>query len=112
LPPRAQEQLKIALSKNAGRVIDLFREWDADGDGQVSKKEFRKAMPLLGFDASKEVIDTLFDEYDDDGAGSIGYKELRKMLAPSAAPSAAPAASAKAKAGKAAEAPKKPAKRK
>ena len=32
------------------RVIDLFREWDEDGDGTVSKKEFRKAVPMLGLD--------------------------------------------------------------
>ena len=102
------EQLKLALSKSAGarthaartdatpcsargpdfsrpgaagRVIDLFREWDADGDGQVSKKEFRKAMPLLGVDFPKDVIDGLFDEFDVDGGGSIGYAELKKMLA-------------------------------
>ena len=27
------EQLRMALVAKAGRVIDLFREWDADGDG-------------------------------------------------------------------------------
>ena len=36
------------LTTNAVRVIDLFREWDEDGDGVVSKKEFRRAMPMLG----------------------------------------------------------------
>ena len=41
-----QDQVRDALSKNAVRVIDLFREWDEDGNGTVSKKEFRKAMPL------------------------------------------------------------------
>jgi len=43
-----QEQLRRVLTTNAVRVIDLFREWDEDGDGIVSKKEFRRAMPLLG----------------------------------------------------------------
>ena len=36
-------QLRDALSKNAVRVIDLFRDWDDDQSGNVSKKEFRKA---------------------------------------------------------------------
>ena len=49
-PPPSQ--LRNMLSKNAVRVIDLFREWDEDGDGTVSKKEFRKAMPLLGLEVS------------------------------------------------------------
>ena len=39
-----QAQLRDALAKNAARVIDLFREWDEDGNGEVSKKEFGKAM--------------------------------------------------------------------
>ena len=32
------EQLRDALSANAVRVIDLFREWDEDGSGSVCKK--------------------------------------------------------------------------
>ena len=82
------EQLKQALSKNAGRVIDLFREWDADGDGQVSKKEFRKAMPVLGLEVPTKEIDALFNEWDKDGGGSISYEELKKLLKGPAAPAA------------------------
>ena len=76
------EQLREALSKNAGRVIDLFREWDQDGDGNVSKKEFRKAMPKLGFDVPAKDVDVLFDSFDPDGSGSIDFTELKKMLRP------------------------------
>ena len=36
------EQLRDAISAQAVRVIELFREWDADGDGTVSKKEVRR----------------------------------------------------------------------
>ena len=34
-----QEQLRDILVENAVRVIDLFRDWDDDGNGRVSKKE-------------------------------------------------------------------------
>jgi len=61
-------------------VIDLFHEWDTNGDGTVTKKEFRKAMPVLGFDAPKEEVDALFDQFDNDGSGLMGFKELQKML--------------------------------
>ena len=44
------EQLKQALLKNAGRVMDLFREWDEDGDGQITRKEFRAAMLRMGLE--------------------------------------------------------------
>ncbi len=74
------EQLREALSKNAVRILDLFREWDADGDGEISKKEFRKAMPKLGFEVPLNVIDELFDSADPDGSGVIDLKELQKML--------------------------------
>jgi len=78
------EQLKAALDKNQTKVLDLFREWDADGDGNVSRKEFIKAMPILGLDAPKEAINAVFDEFDPDGSGSVSYHELKKMLRVSA----------------------------
>jgi hypothetical protein len=80
------EQLRLALSKNAARVIDLFREWDEDKDGKVSKKEFRKAMPALGFDIPVKEIDALFDANDPDRSGSMEFKELKAMLKPSRGP--------------------------
>ena len=38
-------------------MIDLFREWDEDGDGTVTKKEFRKAIAHLGLHAPPHVVD-------------------------------------------------------
>lgn len=46
--------LRDALAANAVRVIDLFREWDQDGDGVVDREEFRRALELTGFSAPKE----------------------------------------------------------
>ena len=85
------EQLRDALSKHAIKVMDLFREWDENGDGNVSKKEFRRAMGLLGFDVPKTEIDALFDAFDPDGSGAMEFKELQKMLR-HAAPAADPKA--------------------
>ena len=59
------------LTAKAVRVIDLFKQWDEDGNGAVSKKEFRKAMPLLGFEVPKEEVDKLFDSMDPDGSGAL-----------------------------------------
>ena len=68
---------------------------DTDGDGEVSRKEFHKAMPLLGFEASKKDIDELFNSWDSDGGGSLDFKELRRILsAPTPAPAAAAAKAA------------------
>ena len=54
---RSCRQLRDALSAAAVRVIDLFREWDADGNGKVTRDEFHKAMGQLGFDAPAADID-------------------------------------------------------
>ena len=75
-----REQLKEALRRSATRVIDLFREWDEDGDGTVSKKEFRRAMPLIGLDLPRKEIDGVFDTWDPDGSGEIGLNELNTIL--------------------------------
>ena len=73
--------LGLALKKNAARVIDLFRQWDTDGDGEVSRPEFHKAMPALGLgDLEKADIDELFNTWDADGGGSLDFKELSTIL--------------------------------
>ena len=75
-----REQIRQALNKNSVRVIDLFRDWDDDQSGSVSKKEFRKAMNQFGLDAHRKEVDALFDSWDPDHSGSIEYKELNKLL--------------------------------
>ena len=74
------EQLRDALSKASVRVIDLFREWDDDNNGKVSRAEFHKAMGEMKFDAPPEEIDRLFDEWDPDGSGVLELNELSKLL--------------------------------
>ena len=74
------EQLRDALVANSMRVIDLFREWDDDGNGEITKEEFRKAIPRLGLVGHSDSIDTLFDEFDLDHGGTITFRELNKQL--------------------------------
>ena len=76
------KQIGNALRDNGGRVLDLFREWDTDGDGEVTRKEFHVAMPKLGLEVSKQAIDDLFTEWDSDGGGVLKLKELQKILKP------------------------------
>ena len=64
----------------ATRVLDLFRSWDRDGDGEISNAEFHKAIPALGLTAPREDVEVLFKLWDVDGGGSLNYKELRKIL--------------------------------
>ena len=73
------EQIANALRQSSSRLLDLFRQWDADGDGDISRKEFHKAMPALGLEVPKADVDKLFDEWGG-GDGTISYKEMSKML--------------------------------
>ena len=75
-----QQQLQQVLRDNAVRVIDIFREWDEDGDGLVSKKEFRNAVSALGYQAPREDVDAVFNLFDEDGSGMIEYGELKRAL--------------------------------
>ena len=50
-------------------MMDLFREWDEDGDGEITKKEFRAAMTRMGLDLPKKDVDGLFDSWDPSGGG-------------------------------------------
>ena len=74
------ELIRDALADNAVRVIDLFRDWDENGDGRISQKEFYQAMAPLGLDVSREEALELFDQFDTDSSGKIEYKELNSML--------------------------------
>ena len=55
--------LRHALTKNAVRVIDLFRDWDFNGDGQLSRKEFLKGVAMMGLPGG-EAAGQLFDTWD------------------------------------------------
>ena len=48
-----QTQLRQALTNSGTRIIDLFRQIDVDGDGTITKKEFRNSLPKLGLSAPK-----------------------------------------------------------
>ena len=78
--PPISEQIQAALRANAGRVIDLFRSWDADGDGVVTRPEFHRAMTELGLEVPRLAVDDLFSQWDRDGGGTLALRELSKIL--------------------------------
>ena len=75
------EQLAEALTANLGRVIEVFRAWDGDGSGMISKREFRQGLSMLGLkEVAREQVDSLFDQIDTDHSGEIEYSEINKKL--------------------------------
>ena len=74
------EQLHEAIREAHVRLSDLFREWDADSNGAVTRDEFHEAMRHVHFDAPRDKVDELFDEWDPDKSGSIDLMELQKIM--------------------------------
>ena len=75
-----EEQIARALQNRMTRVMDLFKAWDESGDGQISPKEFRRAMSSIGVRASKEELNSVFASWDPDGNGSIEFDEMSAII--------------------------------
>lgn len=58
---------------NLRRAFSLF---DRDGDGYISKKEFRQGWLTLGLDLTYDEIDDLMKLVDNSGDGQISYDEF------------------------------------
>jgi len=78
--PTVEAQLGAAIVARNWKAADIMMRWDADGDGSLSKGEFRQNVQDLGVLGKPEAIDALFDEYDGDGGGELDLKELRPTL--------------------------------
>jgi len=74
------EALKNTLSRNAGRVIDLFRDWDSDGNGMLDKGEFRSALKRMELYVENSAADAIFDTWDAKGEGELSLQQLQSIL--------------------------------
>ena len=75
-----QEQLRKVLKENHVKLVELFQQWDDDGNGGLDKKEWRRGVAAIGYEAPKADIDAIFDSMDDDGNQFIEFAELKAAL--------------------------------
>ena len=77
-------QLRKVLTASFTKVADIFRDIDTNGDGAISREEFRRVvlddLGLARVGATPEAVDALFGELDVSGDGLIEYAELHKVL--------------------------------
>ena len=69
------------LSK-VGKIDNMMREWDINGDGEISKIEFRQCVTgkSLKVKAENKDIDAFFSKMDQDGGGSLELHEMKPAL--------------------------------
>jgi hypothetical protein len=89
--PPLQTQLRTILAKHSTRVMDLFRQWDLDGNGEIDRSEFHKAVESLmppsseldkeDLTARLEAVDGLFDAFDADKARSRISRSVARAAA-------------------------------
>lgn len=89
------DSLRALVEMNHMKVAEIFKAWDKDKNGKVSKAEFKKAMTALGYQATQQQTDAIFDKVDKDHNGSINLKELITALKTSKAAKASAAAASK-----------------
>ena len=77
---RVAALLNEKLAKSWQKISSLFRSWDMDGDGWITKNEFAKGMGVLGLGVSPDDVDELFAWFDPDNSGTIEFGELNSLL--------------------------------
>ena len=70
------ERLRVIIQTSPKSLDDIFKEFDADGNGHISQVEFRNAIRRLGLGLSSRDIDTLMVRFDTNEDGKIDYAEF------------------------------------
>jgi hypothetical protein len=78
LTPR--EQIRLALCNDKDRLEALFQVWDENGDGQLSEKEFHRAVKLLGVKAPKAAVAQFLAQHDLNANGAFSFDELLRVV--------------------------------
>ena len=63
---------------------DVFREWDEDKDGVITKKELSNILFWMGFEVEKKSFKQLYSRFDRDDKKGISYDEFVEFIFPSA----------------------------
>ena len=74
-----EEQLALALVVGGQPIIRLFRNWDEDGNGGISKKELQQGLSSVHYTANKKEIDELFSRLSG-GEVYIEFEHFSKAL--------------------------------
>jgi len=67
---------RSAVVPSAAELEDVFKKFDANGDGKISRSELSELMKSLGGNATEEEVGAMVSEADLDGDGYIDLSEF------------------------------------
>mmetsp|Transcript_518 Transcript_518/g.1398 ORF Transcript_518/g.1398 Transcript_518/m.1398 type:complete len:508 (-) Transcript_518:89-1612(-) len=67
-------------SKEAAAIMEVFKQWDTNGSGSISRRELKQVMAVLMGHMSEGDIDVLMDEADTNNNGKIEVEEFVRWL--------------------------------
>merc|ERR550532_3696253 len=62
------------------KVVEVFKAWDTDGDGHISRKELERIFITLNPSFTKKELDSVMKAADKNGDGMIDYTEFADWL--------------------------------
>lgn len=71
--------LEEYIDKRKLRLIDIFRTFDNDGSGKITRQEFHDGIETIGVELTPPQIAYIIDVADLDGDGHIDYQEFAKL---------------------------------
>ena len=74
---KIRSTLRMSNDGNNVDIMQVFRLFDTDGDGEVTRNEFTASVELLGCDLTDEEAGACFDMLDPDGSNGISLSEFR-----------------------------------
>lgn len=69
------------LKQHKVSIISAFEQFDENGDGQLDRNEFFKALDYMGLgDLTNQEFETVLGGLDKDGDSKVSYKEFNRKL--------------------------------
>eukprot|EP00929_Paragymnodinium_shiwhaense_P019982 TRINITY_DN1345_c0_g1_i1.p1 TRINITY_DN1345_c0_g1~~TRINITY_DN1345_c0_g1_i1.p1 ORF type:complete len:358 (+),score=119.14 TRINITY_DN1345_c0_g1_i1:86-1159(+) len=63
-----------------GKIMKIFKEWDADGDGEISQEELTNVLTALDPKITAEAAAKMFELSDSDNNGVVDIEEFVKWM--------------------------------